>query len=897
MMIRKLAVLSLLALCFCEARQTFRSEIPPPSKILGYELGDRFTSHVRIERYLQALKESAPERVRLVPYGETYEGRTLYLVVLSAPENISRLDEIRSNIQKLADPRKTSDAEAEHIITTTPPIAWLSYGVHGNEASSPEAALNVMYQLAAGTDSGITSLMKNLVIVIDPILNPDGHERYVNFQTNRRGIKPVEDKGGAENNEDWPSGRTNHYLFDLNRDWAWLTQAESQARIKTYLEWKPQVHVDYHEMGYNSSYFFFPAFKPINKNFPKSTIEWAEIYGKANAAAFDAHGWSYWTNERFDLFYPGYGDSWPSLNGAIGMTYEQAGSVGVRVRRNDETMLTLKDRLEHHSATSIATLKATAEHRVERLRDFYKFFQDAVREGVNGPIKSYIINPEKDPAEALKLANLLRAQGVEVLHTPNAISLSGLKTYFSAATLNKKFPDGAYIIPMNQPSKRLIATLMEQESVLSDTLFYDISSWALPVAYGVETYWSGTAVSVSGATPLPDPNVLGGQKILSHGIVGGKATYAYVIKSPANNGMKGLVDLLQNDFRVNVALKEFSIADQTFPRGSLIIPVAGNKPELDAALQTLAEKYNLTIYAANSGFTQSGITLGSDRVVRIRKPKIIVVTNTPAGTESYGAIWSMFDRQYGLDFVPMKLAQLRNTDLHDYTAIIFPDDNSDGSGYRSQLDSGAVQKIKTWIAAGGTFIGIEGGAAFASASVGRIASVKLKEKKKEEKKPDEKKGPDANKKTGQTKEEKLSDEELEKRMTVEEKEKKKRLDEIPGTMMRVKIDSSHPIGFGYDGDAAVLKTSSTMFELSGNGYNVGIYTKSPRLSGYISKENEKMLEETPFIVHEQLGSGNVILFADDPNFRLFFDGLNKLFLNSVLIMPGIRNVSLTSDQE
>ncbi len=875
------------------ARQQFRTDVPPPKKSLGYELGEQFTSHGRIEKYIQTLKDAAPDRVRLLSYGETNEGRTLYLVVISSSDNLGRLDEIRANIQKLSDPRRISGAEAEKIIGSTPPIAWLSYGVHGNEASSPEAALNVIYQLAARTDDEVTSLLKNLVVVIDPLLNPDGHERYVNFQTTRRGRAPVDDRNAAEHNEDWPSGRSNHYFFDLNRDWAWLTQRESQARIKAYLEWKPQVHVDFHEMGFNSSYFFFPPYKPINKNLPKNVIRWAEMYGQANASAFDAHGWSYWTNDHFDLFYPGYGDSWPSLNGAIGMTYEQAGGgAGVRIKRTvDDDILTLRDRLEHHTTTSFATLKTTAQHREQRLRDFYGFFKDALQEGAAGPVKAYVVSPETDPGRALKMVRLLQRQGVEILRSTESLSLNGLRTYFSDGTTSKKFPVGSYVIPMNQPAKRLITTLMEQEPALSDTMFYDISSWALPVAYGVETYWSAQPVASTSVKPLEreDEPVKGR-------IVGEKASYAYLLKNASNDALAGLAYLLQHDVKVNVALKEFTLKGEQFPRGSLIIPVAANGPDLESSIKALSETFRLTIYAANTGFTESGITLGSDRAVRLKRPRIIVVTNSPVGSEAFGAIWSMFDAQYGIDFVPMKLSQLRNADLHDYTAIIFPDDNSDGSGYRSQLDSNAVQRIKTWIIGGGTFIGIEGGAAFASASVGKIASIKLKEKKKDEKKKDDSKKPD-DKKEAEKKEEKLSDEELEKRMTVEEKERKNRLDEIPGTMMRVKIDRTHPLGFGYDHDAAVLKTTKTMFELSDHGHNVGIYTKSPRLSGYISKENEKMLEETPFLVHEQLGGGNVILFADDPNFRLFFDGLNKLFLNSVLLMPSIRNVSLTSDNE
>ena len=866
------------------AQPSSTQKIPTPKQVIGYELGDKYTSHGKIEKYIFALQGAAPERVKVFPYGETYEGRTLYIVVISSKENLNRLEEIRGNIQKLSDPRIISMLEAEKIIKTSPAIAWLSYGVHGNEASSPEAALDVMYQLISRDDEEIKSLLQNVVVVIDPLLNPDGHERYVNFQITRTGIKPVDDRAAAEHSEDWPSGRSNHYYFDLNRDWAWLTQKETQARIKVYQEWKPQVHADYHEMGYNSSYFFFPPFKPVNKNIPKNTVEWAEIYGKANAAAFDAKGWSYWSGEVFDLFYPGFGDSWPSLNGAIGMTYEQAGQVGVRVKRNDETILTLKDRIAHHAATSIATIKATSDNREKRLRDFHQFFKDAIEEGGNGSVKAYIVDPTKDPAKAAKMITLLQNQGVEVSRAQNDFSLDGLSTYFQKKTNSKKFPSGSYIINLNQPAKHLIMTLMEEEPAMSDTFFYDISTWALPIAYGVETYWTGKQFSVTAEKiqSVVPPN---------GSIIGSKANYAYVCKWNSNDAIKALIWLLQNDYKVHVAMKEFTVGDQKFGRGSIIIPVSGNQKDIHERMQELAQKYNINIYPAQSGYTEQGINLGSDRAVRLKKPKIIVATNTPVSSESFGAIWAMFDNQYGIDFIPMKLDRLRSIDLHDYTAIILPDDWGNGYGYKSQLDSSAVQKIKTWIAGGGTFIGIEGGAAFASGSIGKIASVKIKEKKKGDEKKDEKKD---DKKDGK-KEEKLSEEELEKRMTVEERERKQRLENIPGTMMRVKLDNSHPLGFGYDSIITVLKTGNTIYELSSNGYNVGIYTKSPRLSGYMSKENEKMSEETPFLVHEQLGAGNVILFADDPNFRLFWENLNRLFLNSVLLMPSIRDVTMTAD--
>ena len=865
------------------AQPVYDGKIPTPKQIIGYEPGEKFTPHWKIEKYIYTLKDAAPNRVRVFTYGETYEGRMLYLAVFSSADNLDHLDAIKNNIQKLSDPRKTSETEANGIIKSSPAVAWFSYGVHGNEASSTEAALNVMYELASRTDSEARSMLEKIVVVIDPLLNPDGHERYVNFQITRAGVTPVDDRAAAEHSEDWPGSRSNHYFFDLNRDWAWLTQKETQARIKMYQEWKPQVHVDFHEMGYNSSYFFFPSFKPVNKNLPKSTIEWGEIYGKANATAFDIKGWSYWSGEVFDLFYPGFGDSWPSLNGAIGMTYEQGGQVGLRVKRNDETILTLKDRLEHHAVTSMATLKATAENREKQLRDFYQFFKEAIDEGRNGPIKAFIVDPSKDPARSAKMVMLLQQEGVEITRTQTDFIIHGLSTYFSKKDISKQFPAGSYIISLDQPSKRLIMALMEQEPAITDTFFYDISTWALPIAYGVETYWTGKQISASTSKI---------QNIeMPHGsVIGGKASYAYVFRWSSNDAIKGLVWLLQHDYKTHVAMKDFTSHKEKFGRGTIIVPVSGNPKEIHEQIQELTLKFHLTIYAAQSGYTEQGINLGSDRAVRLKKPKIIVATNNPVASESFGAIWSMFDNQYGIDFVPMKLDRLRSIDLHDYTAIIFPDDWGNGYGYKSQLDSNTVQKIKTWISAGGTFIGIEGGAAFASASIGKIASVKIKEKKKVE---DEKKK--ENKKDDSKKEEKLSEEELEKRMTVEEKERKQRMEDIPGTMLRVKLDGSHPMGFGYDSIITVLKTTNTMYELSSNGYNVGIYTKSPRLSGYLSKENEKRLEETPFLVHEQLGAGNIILFADDPNFRLFWENLNKVFLNSVLLMPSIRDVTMTAD--
>jgi hypothetical protein len=874
------ALLLLAGLTLAQAQ----GRIPTPKEVLGYDLGDRYTSYEGISKYIDALAAAAPDRMKVVTYGTTYEGRALRLAVLASPANLARLDEIRADSRKLADPRTTSDKEAGELARTMPAIAWLSYGVHGNEASSPEAALDVLYRLLAPGDPGTAGLLDSMVVIVDPLLNPDGHERYVNFEVTRAGVAPREDPEAAEHTEGWPSGRTNHYLFDLNRDWAWLTQEESRARIAAYREWMPHVHVDFHEMGYNSSYFFFPAFKPVNKNFPASTVEWGEIYGRGNAEAFDREGWNYYSGESFDLFYPGYGDSWPSLNGAIGMTYEQAGQVGVRVKRRDDEILTLRDRLEHHGAASIATLRTTAANRVKRLTDFRAFFADAVAEGRNGPVRSFIIPPGSDPAKTAKMVDLLIRQGVEVERAGSEFSSGDAQTYFPAAARPKSFPAGSYIVRLDQPAKRLVMVLMEREPVVTDTSYYDISAWCLPIAYGVEAWWS-SGVPDASSSRIERADVAPGS------VSGGRARYAYVFPWATNNAAKALARLLQSGYKVHAAMREFTLDGKRYGRGAVIVPVRSNPPGIDSAMGSIAAEFNLAVAAAHSGFTDSGMNLGSDRAVLLKKPKIAVLAGDPAGTNAYGAIWSMFDRAYGIDFVPIEPSRLAWADLQKFTAIVFPDDGAGGRDYAAALDSNFVKKLRTWIAAGGTFVGIEGGAAFATKDRTGLTGVKLKQRHKKDDDKDAKKKEDAGK---PGKADAPDEEELAKLRTVEERAKQRRREEIPGTIVSVKLDNTHPLGFGYDTTICVFRTSDAVFELSESGYNVGVYRKSPRVSGQMSPENEKFIEGTPFLIHEPLGSGNVILFADDPNFRLFWDGLNRVFLSSVLVMPGIRSVGMAA---
>src|SRR5687768_12458551 len=457
-----------------------QTRVQSPRDFLGYEMGEHFTDHASIVRYFDALAAAAPI-VRLRRYGDTNENRPLLQVLIARQDYLARLDEILARNRELANPA-TSEARAREIAATNPAVVYFSYGVHGNESSSSEAALWTAYHLASG-DNAVRGVLDSVVVVIDPTVNPDGRDRYVNFYRIARGVKPNPNPEAREHFEPWPGGRTNHYYFDLNRDWAWLTQKETRARLATWDYWTPQVHVDFHEMSASSSYFFFPAAAPINPLYPPHILRWGKYFGDANAAAFDARGWAYFTGESYDLFYPGYGDSWPSLLGAIGMTYEQAGGgvAGLAYKRPDGQILTLHDRAEHHLTSGEATLRATAHRKSELLLDFARFYRT-----IGDGMPDVLLVPNNDPGRLESLVNLLRRSNIQVERATRAFRTSAQA--HAGFAKREQFPEGTFRVRARQPRGRLALTLLQPETVLEATFSYDVSAWSLPYAYGVETH-------------------------------------------------------------------------------------------------------------------------------------------------------------------------------------------------------------------------------------------------------------------------------------------------------------------------------------------------------------------------------------------------------------------------
>jgi hypothetical protein len=862
----------------------YNSAIPTPEKILGYKIGQQFTPYSELERYLKTISAAAADRMKLVPYGKTYEGRTLYYCIISAPENLARVEEIRRQAARLADPRATSPEDAAQIAKSTPTVAWLSYNVHGNEASSTEAAIQVIYQLVAGSDERTTKLLRSLVIILDPLINPDGRERFVQYYRSTAGKEPIANPDAIEHQERWPGGRSNHYLFDLNRDWAWQSQIENQARLRAYREWNPVVHVDYHEMGPESTYFFAPPALPVNETLAPLLDKWWKIYGKGNAAAFDRQGIRYYTREDFDLFYPSYGDSWPSFNGAVGMTYEQAGGGGLALQLSENRgVLTLEQRAWHHFVSSIATLETTADNREARMRDFYEFRRAAVAAGHQGPSQAFYLVPGSDPERTTGLVSLLLRNGIEVQRATQKFSLTDLRDASGRAVAQRDFPAGTYVVDLAQPTGFLARALLEPEAKLPYPFFFDVTAWSLPLAAGLEGYWAAKPASVTRenvqSLELPTGSLTAGNQVS-----------AYLFTSETFAATRLLAHLLEEDFNCFVAIQGFKIEGREYPAGTIVVPVERNPERLHQRVRELAEQERVKVIGVATHLADEGYDLGSNRVRHLRKPKIAVVTDSPVNSTEYGALWFVLEQRLGIKFTPVRAENLRGLDLADYNVLIFPPDFGQGRSWGRFVDKGVAGRIAEWIRGGGLVIGLEGGAVLATKKRAGWTNVTYRYPRQadddariEEERAAEQPQAGAPRPPAEKPDEKQKEKDLERKlMKWADRELEGRKEAIPGTIMRLTLDNTHPIGFGLGTEIFALNTQNPILELSEKGDNVAYYPKENfKVGGYLTDETAKKLPLTAHIIRERVGSGHVVLFARSPLFRGLWDGGIKLLTNSI----------------
>ncbi|MBO3116738.1 zinc carboxypeptidase [Winogradskyella sp. DF17] len=797
--------------------------IPTPTDVLGYELGEHFSRHHQVVDYFKTVSKIRPKQVVLEQYGLTNERRPLYLAFISSEENIANLDNIRRNHLKNAGILKGESSNPEIA------VVWLSYNVHGNEASSTEASMLTLYNLLTEQQD----LLKNTVVIIDPCINPDGRDRYVNWY-NETSSQPNDiDPQASEHNEPWPGGRPNHYLFDLNRDWAWATQIETQSRLKVYNTWMPHIHVDFHEQGINEPYYFAPAAEPFHEIISDFQRDFQTQLGKNHAKYFDENGWLFFTRERFDLLYPSYGDTYPTFMGAIGMTYEQAGHgrAGLGIINDEGTLLTLKDRLLHHTTTGISTVEMASKEAKKLNFEFSKFFDNSDLE-----YKSFVLSGNSDKINAVKRLLDKHDIGYE---NPNRGKVSGYD-YGNAKQGSLQVTEKDLVIHTNQPKGKMVKALFEPNAKLSDSLTYDITAWSIPYAYGLEAVASKSKVSSSELSAIKTLPTI-------------SEAYGYAFHWDTLNDGKFLAELLQNDFRVRFTEKPFTSNGVSFDRGSLII-TKGDNTHLDnflSDLKTIIQNHEQEVFSIATGFSDKAPDIGSPDIKLINRQKVAILSGNGTSSLSYGELWHFFEKQLRYPLTSINTDNLNRTNLDNYNVLIIPN-----GYYGSVINKNGLSKIKDWVRQGGKIIAIGN----ALRSFAGKEGFGLTEKKSETKE-------------GSTN-----------LMAFADRERASTNDMITGAIFKTKVDNTHPMAYGYPSDYFTLKLGTTSYDLLSSGYNVG-YIAAPNVySGFAGKATLSKLENSMIFGEERMGSGSFIYMVDNILFRSFWEN-GKLFLvNSIFFV-------------
>jgi len=817
--------------------------VPSPQAFLGYPLGKHFTPHDKLVSYFKAVAEAQPNQMKLEQYGTTYEGRPLLLAYIAAPENMRRLEEIRLNNLRLAGVLRDKAGDE-----TGPVIVWLSYNVHGNEPASSEAAMKTLYTLVSATDQRVAGWLKNTVVIIDPCINPDGRDRYVSWYNDVVGIQPNPDRQAREHQEPWPRGRSNHYNFDLNRDWAWQTQVETQQRLKRYNAWLPQVHVDYHEQGYNSPYYFAPAAEPYHDVITPWQREFQVMIGKNNARYFDARGWLYFTKQEFDLFYPSYGDTYPIYNGAIGMTFEQGGiGAGLAVQTADGDTLTLADRLEHHFTTGISTIEAASQHAEQLIKQFHQYFVDAVaRPG--GEYKAYYLRNDSFGDRLERLKGFLDKNLIE--WTPvSAGSFTGVD-YETGRTASFSAAAGDIVINADQPKSNLLRVLFERQSHISDSVTYDITAWSVPFVYGVQAY--GLNAYVKG----DDKAVARPSRVMPD------RSYGYAIRWTGMRSVRFLTEMLRKDIKVRYAERPFQTGSISYGSGTLLITATGNgQPDsLWNIVMNASRKAGVVPERITSGFVEKGADLGSDMVHLVHKPRIALLTGEEVSSLDAGEVWHLFEQEIDYPVTLINADDIGGITWKNFDVLILP------NGYYKALEEKSnADLIRGWVREGGRLIAMEG----AVAQLSKLDwGIRLKGEgdKKEEEKDKKEEG-------------------VQPLRRYDNRQRDEVANSVPGSIYKVELDNSHPLAFGYPDHYYTIKQDDNLYEfLKDGGWNVGVIRKNGYVSGFTGVKAKEKLKDGLLFGVQDMGRGKTIYMADDPLFRSFWENGKLLFCNGVFLV-------------
>ena len=807
---------------FVSSITIFSQTIKSPAEFLGYEIGSRFTRHHQVVNYFKYVSNSLPN-VKLEKYGETNEHRELYVTYISSQENINNIESIRKE--------NLSQTVSSNSNTNDKAIVWLSYNVHGNEASSTEASMLTLYDLVTNKKEWL----KNTIVIIDPCINPDGRDRYVNWYNQVKSTPFDIAQDAKEHHEPWPGGRPNHYLFDLNRDWAWVTQVESQQRIKIYNKWMPHIHVDFHEQGINNPYYFAPAAEPFHEIITDWQRDFQTQIGKNHAKYFDKEGWLYFTKESFDLLYPSYGDTYPTFMGAIGMTYEQAGHgrAGLGINTDEGEVLTLKDRATHHKTTGLSTVEIASKNAEKLNSEFKKYFNND-----NITYKSFVIkNENQDKIDRLKL--LLDKHEI-AYENANKVSVKGYnyatqnETKFSAS--NKDL-----VIHTDQPKGKMVNVLFEPSAKLVDSLTYDITAWSLPYAHGFNAIASKTKVDSS-------------KNSIVNTVVNtiNKNAYAYISKWNSLKDATFLADILKNNIVPRFATKPFTANGIAYERGTLIILRNDNRNDnFDAKLLDIANQNKRQLASVTTGFSDAGVDFGSYAVQPINKQKVALISGEGTSSLNFGEIWHFFETELEYPLTILNSDYFIRTDFSKYDVIILPN-----GYYSSILNSNTLEKLIAFTRSGGTVIAI--GSALNSFA--------------------DKKGFSLSRK-------KLEDKKENNLMPYADQERNNVANLITGAIFKSTIDTTHPLGFGYSNEYFSLKLNGSAYNYLNGGINVGYFKKdATNVSGFAGKTALQNIPESLLFGVDEKGRGSFVYMVDNPLFRSFWDN-GKLFLaNAVFLL-------------
>ncbi|MEM6737171.1 MAG: M14 family zinc carboxypeptidase [Bacteroidota bacterium] len=815
------------------------AQLKSPYEYLGYELGEQFSRHHQVVDYYSYLTRES-EKVRSKEYGRTYENRPLILAFVSTPQNLDNLETIRTDNLKRAG-----------IIEGTPEteiaIVWLSYNVHGNESSATEASMATIYELVReGSDK--SDWLENTLVIIDPCINPDGRERYVNFYWQYGNSPYNPDPNSLEHLEEWPGGRANHYMFDLNRDWAWQTQIETQKRIKEYNEWLPQIHVDFHEQGINSPYYFAPAAQPFHELITPFQRDFQVEIGKNHAKYFDENNWFYFTKQLFDLLYPSYGDTYPTYNGAIGMTYEQAGlgRAGLGVIKQEGDTLTLKDRIAHHHTTGLSTIEITSKNAGRLLDQFDQFFGNY--SGLK--YKTFVLKYDGNDDKFRSIRKWLDNNGIAY----TSANQSKLKGYEYSTGNNAAFSiqKEDLVISMDQPKATLAHILFEPKTKLVDSITYDITAWGVPYAYGLQAYASTQMIA---STSLDE--------VVTEPIVAPDKAYAFVNKWDSMDDARFLADLLKNGIDVRFTEKRMVSENKRFERGSLIIAKRDNQSikEFEETIINSANKYARKPMVIQSGFMDEGPDVGSSDVKYLKKPKVALIGYEGTSSLSFGAAWHFMEQELRYPVTVLGTHYFSEVNLNDYDVLIMP------NGRYDEFGEDEMQKIAYWVSEGGKLIAIQGALdMWKDSDYSSLKSYVNDEAQSE-----------ADKESEERKKRKRL-------VSYDERERDFMKENTPGAIYKVKLDSTHPLAFGYSNTYYSLKTTSSQVAyLDAN--NVGVIDSEENLlSGFSGQYAKEDVAETLVFGVENMGEGQIIYFVDDPLFRSFWQNGKLLVVNAIFFV-------------